>query len=79
MTFSMEDVFTSMSTKCFFIDAQTLDASARLTNILFTADLQNSSSQAYKNLTASIIEEVSVFCGLSSDRTCDLNRAFVLR
>ncbi|KAF0038689.1 hypothetical protein F2P81_009173 [Scophthalmus maximus] len=39
-------------------DAQTLDATARLTNVNFTADLQNSSSQAYKNLTASIIEEI---------------------
>uniref|UniRef100_A0A8D2ZH90 Uromodulin-like 1 n=1 Tax=Scophthalmus maximus TaxID=52904 RepID=A0A8D2ZH90_SCOMX len=49
-------------------DAQTLDATARLTNVNFTADLQNSSSQAYKNLTASIIEEVSTLQGLSSDR-----------
>ncbi|XP_071317692.1 uromodulin-like 1 isoform X2 [Trachinotus anak] len=39
-------------------DAQTLDATARLTNIQFTADLQNTSSQAYQNLTASIIEEI---------------------
>ncbi|XP_040007128.1 uromodulin-like 1 [Xiphias gladius] len=39
-------------------DAQTLDATARLTNIQFTTDLQNTSSQAYKNLTASIIEEI---------------------
>lgn len=51
-----------------FVDAQTLDATARLTNVNFTADLQNSSSQAYKNLTASIIEEVSTLQGLSSDR-----------
>lgn len=46
--------------RLFFIDAQTLDATARLTNIQFTADLQNSSSQAYKNLTESITEEVHV-------------------
>ncbi|CAB1442635.1 unnamed protein product [Pleuronectes platessa] len=39
-------------------DAQTLDATTRLTNINFTDDLHNSSSQAYKNLTASIIEEI---------------------
>ncbi|XP_069366337.1 uromodulin-like 1 [Paralichthys olivaceus] len=39
-------------------DAQTLDATTRLTNINFTADLHNSSSQAYKNLNASIIEEI---------------------
>ncbi|XP_060942525.1 uromodulin-like 1 [Limanda limanda] len=39
-------------------DAQTLDATTRLTNINFTDDLHNSSSQAYKSLTASIIEEI---------------------
>ncbi|XP_047199528.1 uromodulin-like 1 [Hippoglossus stenolepis] len=39
-------------------DVQTLDVTTRLTNINFTADLHNSSSQAYKNLTASIIEEI---------------------
>ncbi|XP_070773809.1 uromodulin-like 1 [Enoplosus armatus] len=39
-------------------DAQTLDATTRLTNIQFTADLQNTSSQAYRNLTDSIIEEI---------------------
>ncbi|XP_023273462.1 uromodulin-like 1 [Seriola lalandi dorsalis] len=39
-------------------DAQTLDVTARLTNIPFTADLQNTSSQAYQNLSASIIEEI---------------------
>lgn len=47
----------------FFVDAQSLDVSTRLTNIQFTVDLWNTSSQAYKNLTASIIEEV-VSCGL---------------
>ncbi|XP_029375715.1 uromodulin-like 1 [Echeneis naucrates] len=39
-------------------DAQTLDATARLTNIQFTADLQNTSSQAYQNLSTNIIEEI---------------------
>ncbi|XP_026183739.1 uromodulin-like 1 [Mastacembelus armatus] len=39
-------------------DAQTLGATARLTNIQYTNDLQNTSSQAYKNLTASIINEI---------------------
>ncbi|XP_029925012.1 uromodulin-like 1 [Myripristis murdjan] len=38
--------------------AQTLDATARLTNVQFTADLLNSSSQAYLNLTKSIEEEI---------------------
>ncbi|XP_029303425.1 uromodulin-like 1 isoform X2 [Cottoperca gobio] len=39
-------------------DAQTLDATARLTNIQFTADLQNTSSYAFENLTMSIREEI---------------------
>ncbi|KAI3373419.1 hypothetical protein L3Q82_022024 [Scortum barcoo] len=39
-------------------NAQTFDATARLTNIEFTADLQNTSSQAYKNLSESIIDEI---------------------
>ncbi|XP_037604796.1 uromodulin-like 1 [Sebastes umbrosus] len=39
-------------------DAQTLDATTRLTNINFTAELQNTSSQAYKNLTESIEKEI---------------------
>ncbi|KAM6911522.1 uromodulin-like 1 [Lycodopsis pacificus] len=39
-------------------DAQTLDATARLTNIQFTADLHNTSSQAYENLTESIKAEI---------------------
>ncbi|XP_068577529.1 uromodulin-like 1 isoform X1 [Cebidichthys violaceus] len=39
-------------------DAQTLNATARLTNIQFTADLHNTSSQAYENLTESIKEEI---------------------
>lgn len=42
----------------FFIDAQTLDATARITQMQFTADLQTTSSQAYKNLSASIVDEV---------------------
>lgn len=42
----------------FFVDAQTLDASTRLTNIPFTNDLHNTSSLAYKNLTAGILDEV---------------------
>ncbi|XP_061752413.1 LOW QUALITY PROTEIN: uromodulin-like 1 [Nerophis ophidion] len=39
-------------------DAHTLEARTRLTNIQFTEDLRNASSQAYKNLTADIIEEI---------------------
>ncbi|XP_077448705.1 uromodulin-like 1 [Stigmatopora argus] len=39
-------------------DAHTLDATTRLTNIPFTADLHNTSSQAYKNLTVSILDEI---------------------
>ncbi|XP_068187776.1 uromodulin-like 1 [Antennarius striatus] len=39
-------------------DARTLDATTRLTNIQFTADLQNESSQAYKNLTETITAEI---------------------
>ncbi|XP_016897504.1 uromodulin-like 1 isoform X2 [Cynoglossus semilaevis] len=38
-------------------DAQTLDATVRLTNIEFTTDLQNSSSEAYRNLTEGIVAE----------------------
>uniref|UniRef100_A0A096LT99 Uromodulin-like 1 n=1 Tax=Poecilia formosa TaxID=48698 RepID=A0A096LT99_POEFO len=39
-------------------DAQTLDATTRLTNIEFNEDLRNSSSQAYKNLTETFTQEV---------------------
>ncbi|XP_059208336.1 uromodulin-like 1 [Centropristis striata] len=39
-------------------DAQTLDATARLTNIEFSDDLKNTSSQAYENLTNSITQEI---------------------
>ncbi|KAM8741277.1 uromodulin-like 1 isoform 2-T3 [Acanthopagrus schlegelii] len=39
-------------------DAQTLDATARLTNINFTAELHNTSSQAYRSLTESITDEI---------------------
>ncbi|XP_073335772.1 uromodulin-like 1 [Pagrus major] len=39
-------------------DAQTLDATTRLTNIQFTTDLHNTSSQAYRNLTESITDEI---------------------
>ncbi|XP_061904408.1 uromodulin-like 1 [Entelurus aequoreus] len=39
-------------------DAHTLEATTRLTNIQFTEDLRNASSQAYKNLTAGIMEEI---------------------
>ncbi|XP_038154847.1 uromodulin-like 1 isoform X1 [Cyprinodon tularosa] len=39
-------------------DAQTLDATTRLTNIEFSEDLTNSSSQAYKNLTVTFIQEI---------------------
>uniref|UniRef100_UPI003AABF7DC uromodulin-like 1 n=1 Tax=Centroberyx gerrardi TaxID=166262 RepID=UPI003AABF7DC len=45
--------------------AQTLDATARLTNVQFTADLLNSSSQAYLNLTQSIKQEI--YQSLSSE------------
>ncbi|KAM3869109.1 uromodulin-like 1 [Diretmus argenteus] len=38
--------------------AQTLEATARLTNVEFTDDLLNSSSQAYLNLTKGIEEEI---------------------
>ena len=48
-----------------FADAQTLDATARLTNINFTAELHNTSSQAYRSLTESITDEVHVLQGLS--------------
>lgn len=47
------------TTTLFTVDAATLNASARLTNIRFTSDLQDPSSQAYKNLTGSILAEVS--------------------
>ncbi|XP_026229258.1 uromodulin-like 1 isoform X2 [Anabas testudineus] len=39
-------------------DVQTVDATARLTNIQFSADLQNTSSQAYKNISESITQEI---------------------
>ncbi|XP_032433097.1 uromodulin-like 1 [Xiphophorus hellerii] len=39
-------------------DAQTLDATTRLTNIKFNQDLRNSSSQAYKNLTETFTQEI---------------------
>ncbi|XP_061595220.1 uromodulin-like 1 [Cololabis saira] len=39
-------------------DAQTLGATTRLSNIQFTADLRNSSSQSHQNLTKSFIEEI---------------------
>lgn len=42
----------------FSVDALTLDATARLTNVQFSADLQNISSQAYANLTGGILAEV---------------------
>lgn len=42
------------------VDALTLYATTRLTNIQFTADLHNTSSQAYENLTESIREEVGM-------------------
>lgn len=47
--------------KPFFIDAETLDGTTRLTNIQYTDDLQDISSQAYKNLTMSITEEVHIW------------------
>ncbi|XP_056141171.1 uromodulin-like 1 [Lampris incognitus] len=43
---------------CVKTAAQTLEATARLTNIQFTDDLLNSSSQAYLNLTQTIQEEI---------------------
>lgn len=42
----------------FSVDALTLDATARLTNVQFNVDLQNASSQAYTNLAGSIVAEV---------------------
>lgn len=62
----MENVLI-LPTKAFFFfaDAKTLDATARLTNINFTAELHNTSSQAYRNLTESITDEVHVLQGLS--------------
>ncbi|XP_017164242.1 uromodulin-like 1 isoform X2 [Poecilia reticulata] len=42
-------------------DAQTLDATIRLTNIEFNEDLRNSSSQAYKNLTETFTQEIYKF------------------
>ncbi|XP_035999344.1 uromodulin-like 1 [Fundulus heteroclitus] len=39
-------------------DAQTLDASTRLTNVEFSEDLRNSSSLAYKNLSETFIQEI---------------------
>ncbi|GLD47178.1 uromodulin-like 1 [Lates japonicus] len=39
-------------------DAQILGATARITNIQFTADLHNTSSQAYRSLSANIIDEI---------------------
>lgn len=44
--------------RLFFADAQTVDATARFTNIQFSADLQNSSSQAYNSISESITQEV---------------------
>lgn len=48
------------SGNCFFfsVDALTLDATARLTNVQFSADLQNASSQAYTTLAGSLVAEV---------------------
>ncbi|XP_053702414.1 uromodulin-like 1 [Synchiropus splendidus] len=39
-------------------EAQTVDATTRLTNIQFTDDLMNSSSEAFRNLSDSIKEEI---------------------
>ncbi|MEQ2182964.1 hypothetical protein GOODEAATRI_027749, partial [Goodea atripinnis] len=39
-------------------DAQSLDATTRLTNIEFNEDLRNSSSLAFKNLNKTFIEEI---------------------
>lgn len=52
----------SCEIRLFFADAQTVDATARLTNIQFSADLQNTSSQAYKTISESIAEEVGTVC-----------------
>ncbi|CAF98552.1 unnamed protein product [Tetraodon nigroviridis] len=45
-------------------DAVTLGATARITNVQFTAELQDASSRAYRNLTESILAEgaISVQC-----------------
>lgn len=47
-------------TTFFSVDAVTLGATARITNVQFTAELQDASSRAYRNLTESILAEVSV-------------------
>ncbi|KAK2879824.1 hypothetical protein Q8A73_023636 [Channa argus] len=39
-------------------DAQSLDVTTRITNIQFSADLQNTSSQAYRNLSEGILEQI---------------------
>lgn len=48
--------------RLFFADAQTVDATARLTNIQFSADLQDTSSQTYKTISESITQEVKAQC-----------------
>lgn len=60
--------YTRSITTLFSVDAVTIEATARLTNIRFTADLQDVSSQAYKNLTESILAEVSV-CFMKKQKT----------
>lgn len=40
------------------VDALTLGATARLINVQFNVELQDASSQAYTNLTGSILAEV---------------------
>ncbi|KAM9782429.1 uromodulin-like 1 [Syngnathus typhle] len=52
-------------------DAQTLGATTRLTNIPFTDDLYNRSSQAYKNVTAGILDEI--YFSLAQDTKTMLN------
>ncbi|XP_034035012.1 mucin-5AC [Thalassophryne amazonica] len=39
-------------------DAHTLNVTAQFTNIKYTSDLKNTSSQAYRNLTESIVKEI---------------------
>lgn len=56
--------FTVTCMVFFSPDAQILDITARLTNIDYTEDLQNTSSMAYLNLTASIIIEVNDSSGI---------------
>lgn len=62
-----------------FVDAHTVDATARFTNIQFTADLHDTSTHAYKDLTKSIIEEVRALKGSSSGTIWSLTEFSILQ